>query len=46
MEFAAKVRRLVIVVAQDFKADALTGMVVNHLNGKVQMCAVKLPLIN
>lgn len=46
MEFAAKVRRLVIVVAQDFKADALTGMVVNHLNGKVQMCAVKLPLID
>lgn len=46
MEFAAKVRRLVIVVAPDFKADALTGMVVNHLNGKVKMCAVKLPLID
>ena len=46
MEFAAKVRRLVIVVAPDFKADALTSMVVNHLNGKVQMCAVKLPIID
>jgi chaperonin GroEL (HSP60 family) len=46
LEFAAKIRRLVIVIAPDFKADALTGMVVNHLNGKVQMCAIKLPIID
>jgi hypothetical protein len=35
LEFASKIKQLVVVIAQDFKADALTGMVVNHLNGKV-----------
>lgn len=35
LEFASKIKRLVVVIASDFKADALTGMVVNHLNGKV-----------
>jgi hypothetical protein len=35
LEFAAKIGKLVIIVAPDFKADALTGMVVNHLKGKV-----------
>lgn len=44
MEFAAKLRKPVVVVAPDFKADALTSMVVNHLNGKVKMCAVKTPI--
>jgi hypothetical protein len=35
LEFASKIKRLVVVIAPDFKADALTGMVVNHLNSKV-----------
>ncbi len=46
MEFAAKIRKPVIVVAPDFKADALTSMVVNHLNGKVSLCAVKTPIVD
>ncbi len=46
MEFAAKVRKTVIVVAQDFKADALTSMVINHLNGKCTLCAIKTPMID
>jgi chaperonin GroEL len=46
MEFAAKIRKPVIVVAPDFKADALTSMVVNHLNGKVCLCAVKTPIVD
>jgi chaperonin GroEL (HSP60 family) len=46
MEFAAKIRKPVVIIAPDFKADALTSMVVNHLNGKVILCAVKTPLID
>ena len=46
MEFAAKIRKPLIVVAPDVKAEALTHMVVNHLNGKVKMCAVKKPMID
>ena len=46
MEFAAKIRKPVVIIAPDFKADALTSMVVNHLNGKVQMCAIKTPLVD
>jgi len=46
LEFAAKVSWLVVLIAPDFKADALTGMVVNHLQGKVKVCAVKLPIID
>jgi chaperonin GroEL len=44
MEFAGKLRKPVVVVAPDFRADALTGMVVNHLQNKVRMCAVKTPM--
>lgn len=46
MEFAAKIRKPVLVIAPDFRADALTSMVVNHLNGKVQMCAIKTPMVD
>ncbi len=46
MEFSAKIRKPVVIIAPDFKADALTSMVVNHLNGKVILCAVKTPLID
>jgi chaperonin GroEL (HSP60 family) len=46
MEFAAKVRKAVVVVAPDFRADALTSMVINHLNGKCTLCAVKTPMVD
>ena len=46
MEFAAKIRKPIIIVAPDFKADALTSMVVNHLNGKIKICAVKTPMVD
>jgi hypothetical protein len=46
MDFAAKLRKLVVVIAPDIKSEALTHMVVNHLNGKVKMCGVKTPLID
>jgi chaperonin GroEL len=34
------------LVAPDFGSDALTSLVVNHLKNKIQVCAIKTPLID
>lgn len=44
MEFTAKLGKPVIIVAPEFKSDALTSMVVNHLSGKIRVAAVKTPM--
>jgi len=35
-----------ILIAPDFGSDALTSLVVNHLQNKIQVCAVRTPLID
>ena len=35
-----------VLVAPDFGSDALTSLVVNHLKNKIQVCAIKTPLID
>lgn len=44
LEFGAKVRKPILIVAPDFKPDALTSLVVNHLQNKVKVVAVKTPI--
>lgn len=45
MEFGKKIRKPIIVVAPDFKSEALTSLVVNHLKNVVKLIAVKTPLV-
>ncbi len=44
LEFGFKVRKPILIVAPDFKPEALTSLVVNHLQHKVRVVAVKTPL--
>ena len=44
MEFGRKVRKPILVIAPDFKSEALTSMVVNHLKEVVKMVAIKTPI--
>jgi chaperonin GroEL (HSP60 family) len=44
LEFAAKLQKPMLLIAPDFKPDALTALVVNHLQNKVRVVAVKTPM--
>jgi hypothetical protein len=44
LEFAAKLQKPMLLIAPDFKPDALTALVVNHLQNKVRVVAVKTPI--
>jgi chaperonin GroEL len=35
-----------LIIAPNFGSDALTSLVVNHLQGKIEVCAIKTPLID
>lgn len=43
LEFGLKTKKPVVIVAPDFKSDALTSLVVNHLQNKIKVVAVKTP---
>jgi chaperonin GroEL len=45
MEFSKKTHRPIIIIAQDFEAEALTTMVVNKLQNALKIVAVKAPII-
>ena len=44
LDFACKVRKPVAIIAPDFKSEALTALVVNHLKNIVQVVAIKTPV--
>ena len=44
LEFAAKLLKPIILIAPEFRADALTALVVNHLQNRVRVCAIKTPI--
>ena len=44
MDFARKVRKPVAIIAPDFKSEALTSLVVNHLKNVVKVVAIKTPV--
>lgn len=44
MDFARKLRKPMAIFAPDFKSEALTSLVVNHLKNVVQVVAVKTPV--
>ena len=45
MEFAKKTFKPVVILAEDFEAEALTSLVVNKLQNSLKLVAVKLPLL-
>ena len=44
MDFAKKVRKPVAIIAPDFKSEALTSLVVNHLKSVIKVVAIKTPM--
>jgi chaperonin GroEL len=45
MEFSKKTHKPIVIIAQDFEAEALTTMVVNKLQNALKIVAVKAPII-
>jgi chaperonin GroEL len=45
MEFSKKTHKPLVIIAQDFEAEALTTMVVNKLQNSLKIVAVKAPII-
>jgi chaperonin GroEL len=45
MEFSKKTHKPLVIIAQDFEAEALTTMVVNKLQNALKIVAVKAPII-
>jgi len=44
MDFARKLRKPVAIIAPDFKSEALTSLVVNHLKSVFKVVAIKTPI--
>ena len=44
MDFGRKLRKPVAIVAPDFKSEALTSLVVNHLKSVLKVVAIKTPV--
>lgn len=45
LEFAKKTHKPLVIVAQDFEAEALTTMVINKLQNGMKLVAVKAPIV-
>lgn len=43
MEFGKKLRKPIAIIAPDFKSEALTALVVNHLKSVLKVVAIKTP---
>ena len=46
LEFSKKTHKPLVLVAQDFEAEALTTMVVNKLQNQLKVVAVKAPIVS
>lgn len=44
MDFGRKLKKPIAIVAPDFKSEALTSLVVNHLKSVVKVVAIKTPV--
>ena len=44
MDFGRKLRKPIAIVAPDFKSEALTSLVVNHLKSVLKVVAIKTPV--
>lgn len=44
LEFGHKLQKPIVMIAPDFRPDALTSLVVNHLQGRLRCVAVKTPV--
>ena len=44
MDFGRKLRKPIAIIAPDFKSEALTSLVVNHLKATVKVVAIKTPM--
>lgn len=44
LEFGAKLQKPIVIIAPDFKPSALTSLVVNHLQNKLKVVAVRTPI--
>ena len=44
MDFGKKLRKPIAIIAPDFKSEALTSLVVNHMKSVLQVVAIKTPI--
>ena len=44
MDFGRKLRKPIAIIAPDFKSEALTSLVVNHLKSTLKVVAIKTPM--
>ena len=44
MDFGKKLRKPIAIIAPDFKSEALTSLVVNHMKSVLKVVAIKTPI--
>ena len=45
MDFGKKLRKPIAIIAPDFKSEALTSLVVNHMKSVLKVVAIKTPIL-